>query len=461
MRKIFLIGLSFMTLSACTLHDIRLNPLPALAKPSPEAFTITSEEPKNGATTPSYWWADFDRTTLDGLITKAFENNLDIAQAIARVQQARAITTQTRSEMFPQIGVEGSLSDQWQGSDDENTTENYGGAVAWELDLFGRIPNAAQADRMEALARIEDVNAARLTLSADIANAYFGAVAANRRLSLLRQQVKTDKELLDLLNLRLDNGVGTKIDLLQQKSRVAESESLIPLAEADIRVFENRLDILLGAFPDGESRVPATEKLRVKSDLPQIGIPTDLLVNRPDLRALQAELIAADADIAAAIADRLPRLTLSGGYRYTNTESYSGPLSIIMGSFVQPLIDWGQRKAAVAENKAIYQERLAAYTQAYLEAAGEVETTLYQENRQRDYINRLKRREKILKDTVDEAEARYTEGVDDYLPVLNALQELRQVERDLIDERLTLVNLRITLHRAAGGPIIVTEHEGT
>ena len=176
-------------------------------------------------------------------------------------------------------------------------------------------------------------------------------------------------------------------------------------------------------------------------------------MHRPDLRAQLRVLQAADADIRAAIADRLPRIMLDGSYLYSDAASYTGPLGTIVGNFVQPLLDWGKRRAAVTENKAIYEEELARFTQTYLEAVRDVENALYQERRQREYLARLEERRDILEETVSETDARYKQGIDDYLPVINALQELREVERRLITEQRALVDYRIDLYRAVGGNI--------
>lgn len=381
----------------------------------------------------------------------ARENNQDIAAAVARIRQARAVSEQTGAARLPQIDTEGAYNKSWQGSDAQRATGNIGAALDWEVDIWGRISSAAQADTLEAIARSEDLEALKLSLSAEIANAYFGAVAAHRRIALLKEQLKLDRDLKNLLELRLENGVGTNVDVLRQEARVADAETLIPLAEADLAVFENRLDVLLGTAPDGESRVDSEETLDFIADMPQLGVPADLLLNRPDLRAARAELVAADADINAAIADRLPRITLDASYVFSDTALYSGPVSALMGMFVQPLLDWGQRRAAIEENKALYEERLAQYTQLFLEAVEDVENALVQEKKQREFLKRLDEQRRILQQTVDASEDRYTQGIDDYLPVIDALQELRQVERDLVDEHLDLVLVRIELFRATGG----------
>lgn len=435
--------------AGCALHDVNLETAPNIQVK--DQFSTSDLLEKNHETDVSSWWMDLNRSDLNALITQSFVANQDVVAAVARIEQARSVSTQTRSDLFPKINAEGNISDSKQGSDDQASTREIGAALSWEIDVFNRIRSAALADDYETKARIYDLDALRLSLSAEVANAYFGAVAAQNRLQLLNQQLDTDNELLELIKLRQDNGVGTKVEVLQQQSQVAESLSIIPSAEADLRVFENRLDVLLGVQPDGVDRVPVKENLSFTQELPHVGVPADLLLNRPDLRSLHAELVAADADIAAAIADRLPQITLTGSYLYSDTTSFSGPVASILGAFVQPLLDWGERKAEVARNKALYKESLALYTQLYLEAVEDVENALYQENKQREYIKRLQARRVILKETVDETEALYTQGVDDYLPVLSALQDLRAVEREIITERLNLINIRINLYRAIGG----------
>jgi outer membrane protein TolC len=182
-------------------------------------------------------------------------------------------------------------------------------------------------------------------------------------------------------------------------------------------------------------------------------VPSDLLLNRPDLRALQAELVAADADIGRAIAERLPRITLEGAYYYEDGPVFTGPAAFLLGSLVQPLLDWGARKAEVERNRALYVERLAVFSQAYLEAIEEVENALYQERKQRVFLSRLEDRRRILAKTVEETRDRYTSGLTDFLPVLNALQELQRLERVILRQQRDLIGFRIRLHRALGGAV--------
>jgi outer membrane protein TolC len=151
------------------------------------------------------------------------------------------------------------------------------------------------------------------------------------------------------------------------------------------------------------------------------------------------------------MAERLPQLVLDGTFGLSD----SSDSSLLAGSgalgLFQPLLDWGRREARVTAERALFEQALLEYSQQYLVAIEEVETTLWQEARQRELIAALEARETILTSTVEETRVRYSLGVTDYLPVLTALQDLQAVQRDLLEERRALVSLRIQLYRAIGG----------
>jgi outer membrane protein TolC len=147
-------------------------------------------------------------------------------------------------------------------------------------------------------------------------DAYFDAVEQRNQLALLKQQIKVDRDLLELTELRFNAGLTASVDVLQQSSQLAETESLVPPNEALLRVSENRLDVLSGQAPDAMDRVDRRGSFIDIGDLPFVGVPSDLLLNRPDLRAFRNELIAADAEIGRAIAERLPRIVLDGSFFY-------------------------------------------------------------------------------------------------------------------------------------------------
>lgn len=440
-------------MSGCA-HQVKSDVQPLVELPSEfQTFTaVTPEKAAEPERSQMAWWKSFQRQSLDELIERALTQNLELAQAKARLQAARARAGGVGRAAFPQLGLQGRLAMQ-NGENHTGLQESFevGLGLNWTLDFFGKSRSAQQAAEYRALAENELRQAVRLEISTEVARTYFQAVAAHRSLALVKSQIETDNELLDLLKLRQRKGLGTNVEVLQQQSRVAESESLLPRFESDLLQAENRLDVLLGTAPDSRKRVQDAENLDFAADFPFLGVKSDLLLYRPDLRATQAQLIALDADIGVAIAERLPSFSLTGSGGYGGNIQGSGPVYSIVGSLLQPLLDWGLRKAEVTRRESLYAEGLARFTQLYLEAVEEVENILYFESRQRLHLQHLRRREGLLQESLKESQARYNQGLDDYFPVLAILQELRGVERRLIVEMQNLVQLRVNLYHALGG----------
>lgn len=437
-----------LLLTGCQLH--RIDPSPHPIEKGGSAYSIASPVSRPP---DRVWWTAFADPKLDALIREALENNLTVLQALARLDQATALTRQAKAAQLPFLDLEANSQKEWIDGDGEEGFTQVGGALAWEIDVFNRLGSAAVARKSEQTARLEDVEAVRLSLSAEVAGAYFDAVEQRRQLDLLQQQIDIDKDLLELTELRFNGGLTASVDVLQQSSQLAETESLVPPTEAALRVSENRLDVLIGQSPDAVDRVDDKDDFVDIGDLPFLGVPSDLLLNRPDLRAIRSELVAADAEIGQAIAERLPRVTLEGSYLYGDGPGFTGPAAVLLGSLVQPLLDWGARKAEVERNRALYVERLAGFSQAFLVAIEDVENALYQERKQREFLDRLERRRRVLERTVQETQDRYTNGLTDFLPVLDAVQELRRIERILVQQKRELIGFRIQLHRALGGNV--------
>ncbi|MBU0859039.1 MAG: efflux transporter outer membrane subunit [Alphaproteobacteria bacterium] len=448
-RRVLLSTSAVLMLSGCLMaHDVNKDVAPLRAGGA--AYSMIAAD--NTALSDA-WYRGLGDEKLSALIDHALENNLDIRQAMARLDQAEAIARQSGAQRLPAIDLGANSRKTWEDNDAQAGYSEIGATLEWEADIFNRLGSAAAADRFEAQAFAAEVDAVRLSLTAELAEAYYSAVAQHLQLELLRKQTGTDGKFLELVQQRQTEGLGTRVEVLQQQGQLADTNSLIPVAEASLRVFENRLDVLMGNAPDAFNRTAAEDNFATIGDLPPIGVPSDLLLNRPDLRALRHSLIAADADIGAAIADRLPRVTLTGSYALVDGPGMAMPVASILGSLVQPLLDWGRRKAEVERNQALYEERLAAFSQAYLLAIEDVENALYQENRQREFVTRLEERRRILSETVGSAQEVFKQGLSDYLPVLDALRDLRVVERSLLAERRNLVLFRIALFRAIGAPV--------
>lgn len=441
-----------VSLTGCAIHPVATDPEPLFAVPA--VYSIASET----SDLPAPWWTVFEDPVLNELVAAALQDNFGLAAGASRIDRARALVTQARAIRLPQVDFDGQAQRQWTQNVRGGGGEGWEGAFAagallgWEVDLWGRLRAVQGVQEQELAALIYDYEALRLSLSVLVTETYFQIVEQNLRYDLLLNQLALAQEFLDLLELRYLQGDASGVDVLQQRDRVAEIESQMPEVHARLGALENRLDVLLGQPADGVARVPEPRPLPLGTVAPGVGIPLELMVRRPDLNALQRSVVAQDYAVGAAIANRLPRVTLDGSLIYRDAAGGADVTATGLANLFQPLLDWGLRRAQVEAERARFEEALLAFSEGYLIAIEEVETTLWQEIQQRDLIEALENREEILDRTVEQARIRYSLGVTDYLPVLTALQNQQEVQRRVLEERLALVLLRVQLFRAIGAP---------
>jgi NodT family efflux transporter outer membrane factor (OMF) lipoprotein len=428
-----------------------VDPEPRPVVPPPDAWSVVA----GPAATPSDrgWWVVFRDAALDALVDEALGANLEVRGALSRVAQADALARRARGPLWPQLDGVGSASAAWDREDHGTGEVAAGLALGWELDLFGRLRSAAEVRAAEREASEADLAAARLLLSARVADTWYNAVEQQLQLALLEEQRSLADTLVQLTELRFAQGDASAVDVLQQRSVLAEVQGEVPAARARLRAFEHGLDVLVGRPPDTLSRSGASPAvLPTPLEVPPLGVPAQQLLHRPDLTVLGRRVVAADHRIAEAMADRLPRVVLTGFAGYVDPSmGAAGPAASALGELVQPLLDWGQREAAVDFARAFHEEALLAFSQAYLVALQEVETTLWQEHQQRELLEALARRVDLLTRTVEGTRWRYAQGITDYLPVLTAVRELQAAQRELLSRRRELVSVRVQLFRALGG----------
>ncbi len=437
-------------LAGCSLHPVNTAPAPLKGGAAYPVGASTATGPLQP------WWTALDDAPLDELIRRALADNYDVLASRERINQALALYRRSGAVRLPELEVDASLDREVyaRGRERLNTRRQAGASVEWDADLFGRLGNSRKARAAETWARIHDAEDFRLRLSVDVAETYFGIIEQRFLLTLLGEQLGTANELRRIIEQRYNEGLISNLDVLQQQTQVAELESQIPVAKSALQDLQNQLGALLGTMP----AETAPEHVGEMSAFPQIAPlarlerADELLRRRPDLRAAQASLVAADAETGRALAERLPRLTLTGDAMRVDT---GGPAisTISLGAdIVQPLLDWGARRAEWVRASAFYRERLAAYSQTYLRAVWQVEALVQNESRQRELLDTLAVRRRLLEALIKQARSRYDAGLTDYLPVLSATQQFYSVEQRLIRERRRLTSLRISLHRALGGP---------
>jgi len=403
------------------------------------------------------WWSGWDDPALDALIRRALLENLDVTATRERVTQALAIHRRAGANFGPSFNLDLNLDREIyaNGRSQRGTSRRAGVGADWDVDLFGRLSGASTARGAESWARWYEAQDFRLRLSADIAEIYIGIVEQRLLLSLLDSQMSTANELLNIIDQRYREGLISQLDVLQQQAQLTELEGQIPVARATLEDLQSILGTLLSTVPADFSPATAGEgsNLPVIAPLPRIEGAEKLLLRRPDLRAAQAVLVAADAETARALAERLPRLTLSGDALRVEAVGPAVTALSLGAELVQPLLDWGARRAEWERTKSVYRERLAVFSQAYLRSVWQVEALVKNEVRQRELLESLARRRGLLQATIRQARSRYDSGLTDYLPVLSATQQLYAVEQRLVRERRRLASQRIALHRALGGPV--------
>ena len=438
--------------AGCRLHSVDESVSPAVS--GGKAFTISAD----GVEAPNRWWRSLGDRKLTALVEKALSNNLGLQQARLRIEQAESLERQAATSLYPALDAGADTGREWPDVGVKYTDSLAGSlTLSWEADLWQRLTSIRRAAGADMAASREDLQATALLLAGEVAETYLGIVEQKRQHALLTRQVEVSKMLLDRVKFRFGMGDANSsiVAVYQQRQQLASTEAQFPLIRARRRVLANRLKVLVARSPT-DSPEPASEDLPVLSPLPKTGVPSSLLTNRPDLRRIRYQLIAADHRVGEAVADRLPRLQigLERGYDSTNFRRLTseGLFTSLMADLAGPVFDWGQRQAEVRRRRAIVKERLLELSEAYLTAIEEVENALWRERRQRELIKALDKELDIARNNLKETRMRFGGGVlDDYLPVLVAVQSLQALERNLLTRRRELVSIRILLYRALGG----------
>lgn len=440
---------------ACSPHRVVHNPAP------PVALGDAYRGRGGDAPMPERWWRDFGDPRLDALVDRALSGNFQLRAAYARIEQARAVARQAASGKWPQIDASASAQRAsnrvFFGPNTFEFTQNQyrvSASAAYEVDLFRRIGSQADAASLDVAATRDDLEAMALSIAAETAEAWFDLVLQRQRRALLEQQLQTNETFVELVKLRFERGLGVSaVDVLQARSQVAAVRAQLALSDALEQVAAHRLALLVGVAP-GSLDVDPGDTLPALPPLPRTGVPADLLLRRPDVRAMRRRVEAADHRYAAAIAARLPRLSLQGevfSSAKSVTDLIAKPLYNLAGNLLGPLFDGGRRAAEADRARAAVDELTASFGQILLAALLEVENALALEKGQAAHIAELERQVEISRGVLRETRSRYRDGLTDFLPVLNALSALHASEQQLLAARRQLISYRIQLCRALGG----------
>lgn len=444
-----------LVMAGCAgIHDIGPPSAPATRIPMPVRFR---EAPAQAARTTfgtGSWWTMLGNRDLDRQVAAALGGNPGLREAASRITMAGASLRQARARLFPALDASGGTSRRW----DDNrsgtsgtTSASFGTLLDWEADVFGRLEAARRAGEAEVAATRADLAGARLVLSAAVAETYFARVEQTEQLKLLHEQTEVGETLLRLTRLRFGQGQASIVDVLQQEEQLKETRALVPVVEARIAELGYALDAFRGHAPSGAPPTPGAV-LPEPPPLPAIGVPSDLLLARPDLVAGRARLFALDARLVEAMADRLPEFRISAATISAHGNA-SSLVSNLAASVVAPLFDAGERRAEVAKRRAELEGAVAAFADLFLRALREVESALVNERKESERLARQLTQLDTAKRLLSETRNRYSQGLTDYLPVLAALTTVQELERRIVTTRRNRISHRIALHRALGGPM--------
>jgi len=407
------------------------------------------------------WWEVFDDRELNQLVEDALKYNWDIKQAAARILEVRARYVQVRSDRFPAVDV-GGIRDRRQiggGEFRDNfivDTYELTAAASFELDLWSRLKKASRAAWEDILREEENRRAVAQAVVAETSALYLDMEAVERRLQIAEQSINAFRQSLQFAEIRYRRGLTSVLDVRQASRVLAGAETLVPQLEQDLGIIQQQLSVLLGKYPETQAprRQPEDYFKRLAPVPP--GLPSDLLMRRPDIRAAEAQLRSLNDLVGVAKAARLPRITLTGEYGWSSedlnkllrTENIIWNLT---AGLVQPVFDAGRLKAGQRAAEARYEQGAAEYVKAVLDAFADVERALLTRELQ---LDRREREITFLTEaraTQRVAENRYVKGLVNYLDVLNAQITRFQAEDSLVLVDLIILRNRVALHRALGG----------
>ncbi len=455
--RIVLASVIVTAFTGCT----SVQPVPARDEvPLPESFigagdgaaTAASswEQDNTPANTP--WWSHLGDPALDNLLETTLSGNFSLGAARQRLAQAEAAARIAGADRLPSVSGTGGAQTNRQNS---ARTENYraGLTTGWEIDLWGRIDATADAAGLQAAATGADLHAAYVSVTAETASVYYRLLQQRAVTDLLQAQEATNSQLVELVRLRYLNGQAQMDELLRQQRLTESSRTGVFQAEASEQALRQQLAALMGTTADA---MPVLEGDAPPHLAPIMGmpVPSSWLRQRPDLRAAWLRVRSADADLAAAIASRYPRLDLSASLESAATRPslmFEEWITSLAASLAVPIFDGGALRADIDRTEAAREVAFNNYAQTVVEAVAEVETALSNADFDRRQLESLGNQLTLAETVVGRLRQRYLNGAASYLDVLTALTTLQDIQRQHLEARWTLVLDRIELIRTLAG----------
>jgi NodT family efflux transporter outer membrane factor (OMF) lipoprotein len=416
------------------------------------------------------WWTGFHDAELTLIVERALAQNLDLAAALARVDQARAVARETGAQLLPSGALQvsasplrqsldspiGMIGKQFPGYHRDQVLYDAGGGASWEIDLSGGLHRNVETAEALVQAAEADHLGTRISVVADAADAYLQIRGYQARLACAEGQIVADSHLLVLVKLRQASGVATDREVAQADALTYQARALIPPLKVGLEAQLNRLDVLLGAQAGTYAK-----ELAAAADIPAIpGVdpadPGDLLRRRPDVIAAERRLAASNARIGAALSEYYPKVSVSALLGFESLSSQN----LLTGAGFQPeamaglrwrLFDFGRVDAEVTAARGANTEALANYRAAVLRATEDVENALSALVQSAEEVRELTRECASLGRAADAAEEAYRGGAVSLIDVLDTDRQMLVAQDDLARVRADAARAAVGSYRALGG----------
>ena len=407
------------------------------------------------------WWEQFNDPVLNSLVTRAAQTNLDIRLAESRLRQARAELGVTDAGLWPQLNMNGSAQRSRSPGPGGNgvigNSFQAGFDAAWELDIFGGTRRAVEAAEADLAAAQESRRDVLVSLLAELAVDYVALRGSQRRLVIARENLAMQQHSAELTRLRFKGGLASALDVANAAAQVASTAAQLPMMEAASQQTIHALCLLLACEPGAltaELSRPGAIPL-APAGIP-VGVPSDLLRRRPDIRNAEAQIHGATARIGVALADLFPKFTLSGNAGLSGNKPHTlvdmhnrfwsfGP------SATWPIFDAGRILSNVRVQRALQEQALLTYEKTVLTALQEVENALVVSAREQEHVRLLQEAVTANRKALNLALQLYTEGQTDFLSVIEAQRSLYGAEEALALSDQAVATDLISLYKALGG----------
>ncbi len=410
------------------------------------------------------WWNGFDDPILNSLVERAVRANYDLRLAESRIRQARATQGTASAGLWPTLNAGASYTQSQGGTGSSSlaggsTSDLFrmGLDASWELDFFGGTRRSIEASKADVLAAVEDMRSVMVTLVSDVGSNYANLRQFQAQIDIARRNLVSQQHTAEITRKRHEAGFVGALDVANAQAQAATTESLIPILESSANAAIHNLSVLLGLEPGALYDELAADKpiLPTPPEVP-VGLPSDLLRRRPDIRRAEAQIHAATAKIGVATADLFPKFSLTGNFGTMGQNLASlGNISNKFWSWgpavTWPIFDAGRIRWNIEIQKAVQEQALLNYEKSILTALKDVETALSAYSKELQHNRLIAQAAANNRRAVDLSMQLYTSGKTDFLNVLNAQRSLFVSEDALAQSTNTLITDLIALYKALGG----------